>query len=208
MAIRRMNTDLSHRLRTLILLGWFLIPLAYWLAARPPIYDGLRHFLFVLPPVFAIGAACLQALFRLLSRGGNGLPCRARLIPGLTGIAVLHPYEYTYFNSLVGGTRGAFREYETDYWLTCYKDAVEQFNIASADPVRLFVHREASVAAPYAAPHVSVLDERGSRTDIHAGDFILVNTRTNEDLRTFRDAPELLRIGRAGATFCVIKAIP
>ena len=28
----------------------------------------------------------------------------------------LHPLEYLYYNSLVGGLKGAFGKYETDYW--------------------------------------------------------------------------------------------
>ena len=120
----------------------------------------------------------------------------------------LHPYEYTYYNSFIGGTAGAFRHYETDYWLTCYKQAVEAFNTLETQPVKLYVHREPDVAQPYAAPNVSILDERGAQSQVTPGDFVLVNTRTNEDRQTFRDAPVLLSIGRGGATFCVIKSVP
>jgi len=35
----------------------------------------------------------------------------------------LHPYEYVYFNELVGGLPGAGRNFETDYWGTSYKEA-------------------------------------------------------------------------------------
>ncbi len=73
--------------------------------------------------------------------------------------------------------------------------------------MKLYVHREAEVAQPYAAANVTVLDERGAKTQIGSGDFVLVNTRTNEDRQTFHDAPVLLSVGRAGATFCVIKSI-
>ena len=50
------------------------------------------------------------------------------LAPGIYGMIQLHPYEYTYYNSFIGGTGGVFRHYETDYWLTCYKQAVEEFD--------------------------------------------------------------------------------
>jgi hypothetical protein len=55
---------------------------------------------------------------------------------------------------------------------------------------------------------MAVEEERGQRQRIVSGDYILVNTRTNEDLRTYRDAPEVLTVGRQGATFCVVKRIP
>jgi hypothetical protein len=39
----------------------------------------------------------------------------------------LHPYEYTYYNQLVGGVAGAARKgYLTEYWATSYKEAVEE----------------------------------------------------------------------------------
>jgi hypothetical protein len=199
----------GHRPCLAILLAWLLVPLAYAFIARPPLYDGMRHILFALPPVFVICAAALELLLRRLSRLWMWLALAFFVLaPGVAGIVILHPYEYSYFNSFVGGTGGAFRHYETEYWLTCYKESVEHLNDMVSEPIRLFVHREAAVAAPYAAPHVTVLEERGSKQTIQAGDFILVNTRTNEDLRTFRDAPEILNVGRAGATFCIIKSVP
>jgi hypothetical protein len=44
--------------------------------------------------------------------------------------------------------------------------------------------------------------------DIHSGDYILVNSRTNEDRKTFHDAPVVFEVGRDGAVFCVVKQIP
>ena len=195
--------------RIALLLAWLLIPVAYVLAARPPMYDGMRHFLFVLPPVFALGAAGWGFLLDRLGRPWARLMLAvAIVIPGILGILRLHPYEYTYFNSWVGGTGGAFRRYETDYWLTCYKESVERFNGMFERPVSLFVHREAAAAAPYAAANVKILEERDSRALIASGDFVLINTRTNEDLYKFRDAPEILAVGRLGATYCLVKRIP
>jgi hypothetical protein len=57
----------------------------------------------------------------------------ALVAPGVLGILTLHPYEYTYFNSLVGGTDGASRRYETDYWCTSYREAMELIG-ATAPP--------------------------------------------------------------------------
>ena len=206
---RRLLPDRRRLVQVLLLLGWFAVPVLYVVVRRPPMYDGMRHFLFILPPVFILTSFAFDFLFARVRRPllNAGLVA-ALLAPGIFGIVALHPYEYTYYNSFIGGTAGAFRHFETDYWLTCYKQAVEAFNQLESQPVRLYVHREPDVAQPYAASNVSVLDERGAQSQVAAGDFVLVNTRTNEDRQTFRDAPVLLSIGRAGATFCVIKSIP
>ncbi|MFN2121074.1 MAG: ArnT family glycosyltransferase, partial [Anaerolineales bacterium] len=192
-----------------IILAWFAIPVTYVLIARPPLYDGMRHFLFILPPVFIFAAIALELVFdRIRSLPANAILAILLLGPGVAGILVMHPYEYAYFNSYVGGTGSVFRHFETDYWLTCYKEAVQDFDARVTGPVRLFVHREPDVAQPYAASNVAVLAERGALQEIKSGDFVLVNTRTNEDRQTFHDAPWLLSVGRAGATFCIIKGIP
>ncbi len=206
---RALLHDRRRLTQVFLLLGWFVLPLLYDILRRPPIYDGMRHFLFILPPVFVIAAFAFEWLFSLLRKPAlNAALVAFLLLPGIVGIARLHPYEYTYYNSFVGGTAGAFRHYETDYWLTCYKDAVQEFNQMEKSPVKLYIHREPEVATPYAASNVSILDERGAKAQITAGDFVLVNTRTNEDRQDFHDAPILLSISRAGATFCVIKSIP
>jgi hypothetical protein len=130
------------------------------------------------------------------------------LLPGIAGIIQLHPYQYTYYNSFIGGTNGAFRQYETDYWLTCYKDAVEALNQTVDTPIKLYVHREAYIAAYYADATIHVQDLRGALDDVQPGDYVLVNTRTDEDRRVFKDAPPIVQIGRGDALFCVIKQIP
>lgn len=190
-------------------LAWFVLVPGYVIVRRPAVYDGLRHFLFILPPIFI----CIGFVFDWLGDylRHNWLRAGALLVitlPGIVGIAQLHPYEYTYYNSFAGGTSGAFRSYETDYWLTCYKEAVETFNTGTNQPANLYVRREAYIAGYYAGDHVNVLSLRDSAAQVKPGDYILVNTRTNEDRSTFRDAPPVLQISRGGAIFCVIKQAP
>jgi hypothetical protein len=208
-ASRGLLADRRRLTQVSLLLGWFALPVLYVIVRQPPMYDGMRHFLFILPPVFVVIGFAFDFLFtRLRKPLLNAGLVAVVLAPGLLGIVTLHPYEYTYYNSFIGGTAGAFRRYETDYWLTCYKQAVQAFNQLEHQPVKLYVHREPDVAQPYAASNVSILDERGAQSQVMPGDFVLVNTRTNEDRETFHNAPALLSIGRAGATFCVIKSIP
>jgi Dolichyl-phosphate-mannose-protein mannosyltransferase len=208
-ALLKVRRDSQKLVLTLLIFSWFAIPLAYDILRRPPIYDGMRHFLFMLPPVFIIAGFAIDFLFERINRVWiNASLVLVMLAPGILGIIQLHPYEYTYYNSLIGGTGSAFRHYETDFWLTCYKQAVLQFDQLETQPVKLYIHREPDVATPYAASNVTVLDERGALNQISSGDYVLVNTRTNEDRRDFHDAPVILTVGRAGATYCEIKKIP
>jgi hypothetical protein len=199
----------TNKLITLTLsLSWFLLLLAYVLIRKPAMYDGMRHFLFILPPIFIFAGFAFEILLERFSP----LWLSAALIflmilPGIFGIARLHPYEYTYYNSFVGGTDGAFRKYETDYWLTCYKQAVEQLN-GSEMPINLFVHREAYIAAYYANSNINVRDLRGAGEEVVRGNYVLVNTRTNEDRRILKDISPMIQITRGKALFCEIKRVP
>jgi hypothetical protein len=178
-------------------------------------YDGFRHFQFILPPVFIFTGFAFEFLFEKFRR--VSAPSLASwlyaglavviLAPGLIAIAQLHPYEYTYYNSFVGGTSGAFRNYETDFWLTCYKEAVEELN-NSESPTNLFVHREAYIADYYASANINVHERRDALDQVQSGDYILVNTRTNEDRRILKDVEPSIQVQRGNAIFCMIKRVP
>jgi hypothetical protein len=192
-----------------IILLWFFILLAYVLLRRPAMYDGIRHFLFILPPIFLFTGFAFEALMEYIAPYWlRAVVILLLLAPSILGIAQLHPYEYAYYNSFVGGTSGVFRQYETEYWLTCYKEAVEALEQQLNTPSGLYVHREAYIAEYYRRQHLTIYDLRGSVQDVQPGDYVLVNTRTNEDRRVFKDAPLVLQIGRGDAIFCEVKQIP
>jgi hypothetical protein len=188
---------------------WFALVVAYAVILQPAMYDGIRHFLFILPPVFVICGFVFEKMIDVLPnywlRAGVSL---ILLLPGVIGFTQLHPYEYTYYNAFVGGTSGVFREYETDFWLTCYKEAVEQFDENLTAPTILFIVREPYIADYYEGANTIIKDLRGAITQVRSGDYVLVNSRTNDDRSIFRDAPPVIQIRRGDAIFCEIKKIP
>lgn len=216
---RKLITDASSQrsnnlVTATLTLSWFVILVTYALMRKPAMYDGFRHFQFILPPIFVFTGFTFEFLFEKLRQISQthqswlhaGL-IGVVLAPGLIGIAQLHPYEYTYYNSFVGGTAGAFRNYETDFWLTCYKDAVEELNDTDS-PVTLFVHREAYIADYYANDNINVRERRDALDEVRSGDYMLVNTRTNEDRRILKDVEPIIQIQRGNAIFCIIKRVP
>jgi hypothetical protein len=115
---------------TLLLCG-LLIALLPNALPNSPKYNGVRLFLPAFPFLVALaggGFAWLQSKVTALLKSDS--PDRARLaplvaaalgaillLPGLSGAARTHPYELAYYNSLVGGTKGATeRGFETIYW--------------------------------------------------------------------------------------------
>lgn len=207
-SLERADTG-NHIVSLTLVLLWLVVLLGYVLLRRPAMYDGLRHFLFILPPVFIFTGFAFEFMHRHIGQiwlyAGLVL---LLVLPGVLGIVRLHPYEYTYYNSFVGGTGGVFRRYETDYWLTCYKEAVVSLQQTVDAPIKLYVHREAYIADYYADDNNSVHELRGALREVQPGDFVLVNTRTNEDRRVFKDAISKIQVQRDGALFCEIKQIP
>ncbi len=210
---RKLITEQSSQRRnnlitiTLVFL-WFSILVTYVLIRKPAMYDGMRHFLFIIPPIFIFSGFAFELMKDRITTSWLYAGIVLLIVaPGIFGIARLHPYEYTYYNSFIGGTQNAFRKYETDYWLTCYKQAVEELNTTHG-PINLYVHREAYIAKYYANADIRVHELRGAANEVHSGDYILVNTRSNEDRRIYNDVSPIIQITRGSALFCTIKRIP
>jgi hypothetical protein len=192
----------------LLTLLWFALPLAYVLLARPPMYDGFRHFLFVLPPVFIVCGLSFQWIGERLRRGWvRGLVFAVLLLPGVIGLLRQHPYSYAYFNSFVGGPAGAFRRFEGDYWLTCYKEIMEKVRDRPEIEGTAFVLAQPQIAASYAPDRLAIekFEEGDDRT--FPGSYLLLPTRSNFDQAYHPADPVVLAVGRLGATYCVLKEI-
>jgi hypothetical protein len=203
------KSDNQRRLVLALILLWFIIPFAYVLLRRPSLYDGYRHFLFILPPIFVFTGFAFEKLFDLLNKDWLRLASVAVLLLfGIFPAIQLHPYQYAYYNSFAGGVGGVFRNYETEYWLTCYREAVLQFNEKAPAGTQLFVRREPYIAAYYADADIIIRNFRTEQNEMQSGDFYLASSRSNEDLRFLRNEPNLIEISRMGATFCVIKQVP
>jgi Dolichyl-phosphate-mannose-protein mannosyltransferase len=99
-----------------------VLPILITVAARPAMYNGIRHFVFVLPPFAVLGGlAAAWIAERLRIYGATALVAGAlALIAGIaspvTDMVRLHPYEYTDYNHIVGGARGAQPDFMLDYW--------------------------------------------------------------------------------------------
>ncbi len=105
-----------------LLLLAIIFPVGYAILTRPVLYDGVRHFMFILPPIASLAGISFQALSDWLSK--RNLWGTRILTIGVTGLilyqifimARLFPYEYIDYNVLTGGVQGAYQNYELDYW--------------------------------------------------------------------------------------------
>lgn len=127
------RTGMDRRARNEIAMVSFaaVFPVLCEVVAHGPAFCGLRHFLFVLPPIAVLAGIGLdRAVTRLAAmRRRFGIAALAVIIVGFGWNAAtlvrLHPYEYLVFNPLVGGLEGASRRYVMDYWFTIMPEAVD-----------------------------------------------------------------------------------
>lgn len=118
-------------------------PLLCEAIAHGPAFCGLRHFLFVLPPMAVLTGIGLDAAVARAAawRRPVAAALLAVIAAGFSWNALmlyrLHPYEYVVYNPLVGGLAGASRLYATDYWATTMPEAVDGLEayLAKTEPV-------------------------------------------------------------------------
>ncbi|MDQ8202368.1 hypothetical protein [Pelagicoccus sp. SDUM812003] len=119
----------------LLVLGAAIVPWVFVIVSGASIHNGFRHMFYVLP--FVAVAAALSLCW-LISRSSFVERYRSLLLGfggvlvafNLYGLVSLYPYQYIYYNSLVGGVSGAYGSYETDYW---FLGAERGFEIVEED---------------------------------------------------------------------------
>jgi hypothetical protein len=106
-----------------------VLPIVVTVVTRPAMYNGIRHFVFVLPPLAVAGglagawiAGHAARLGRVASRALAIIFAACVVLP-VVNMARLHPYEYAAYNPLIGGVRGAEPLYMLDYWGLAFKQA-------------------------------------------------------------------------------------
>ncbi len=193
----------------------FVTPLASLLLLHPVLYDALRQFLYVIPPLIVLGAYALVRSVALLLRQKR-MALRwvaaallvvtvASYVQVVVDMAALSPYEYTYFSPLVGGLKGASGTYETDYWGTCSTAAAEWLSqnyrqyTNTPSPTLDVSHLLEGIVAP-SVPATF-------RTDTTHPDFFIGFTRYHYDQK-YPAYRTIHVLAAAGVPLCVVKANP
>jgi hypothetical protein len=113
----------------ILMLSAMAVILGGYFLARPVIYDGLRHFLFLIPILVVLAAAgaiefCLGFKRPLLKKIIIGL-ASLNLLAVTYHMVRIHPYEYLYFNELTCGLKGSEGKFDNDYWGASFRETVE-----------------------------------------------------------------------------------
>jgi hypothetical protein len=184
-----------------------VLPLCIAVVTRPAMYNGIRHFVFVMPPLAALGGYAVASLLgRLAQRGrawiavGSVLLVFGFALP-ILALVRLHPYQYTYINHLAGGVAGADGRYMRDYWGLSFKQAAQALKAKLAaeggtrPPDRPW---KIAVCGPHPPARVALGPDFEPTWDPKGADLALM---LGEYYCAKLDAPLLAEVRRAGVTY-------
>jgi Dolichyl-phosphate-mannose-protein mannosyltransferase len=123
--------DVSARRKTIFLMLTLAatLPLLIAMVKRPALYNGIRHFIFVIPPMTVLaGTAFAWAMNWLRENRRSWQPAAVAvfafgLLLPLGEMIRLHPFQYTHFNHIAGTVRAADDLFMLDYWGLALKQA-------------------------------------------------------------------------------------
>jgi Dolichyl-phosphate-mannose-protein mannosyltransferase len=128
-AVARRASPRGWRAGLLVVLLAATFPIIVTVVQRPAMYNGIRHFVFLVPPIAILGGMGGAWLIAQAGRIGRlamaavGAAIAAGLTLTIVEIVRLHPYEYAYFNRIEGGIASADKDYMLDYWGLSFKQA-------------------------------------------------------------------------------------
>jgi len=142
----RKSSESEQLIKISLLVLTIVLPTMSAVILRSTLYDGLRQFLFILPSAAVLAAICFVSF---LSSPANKYIKMGAVVAVLISVSLtivnmveLHPYEYVYFNRVLGGgLRSAAERFETDYWGSSYREGAEwvinNYRPNSAQPIRV-----------------------------------------------------------------------
>jgi hypothetical protein len=193
----------------LLFLGWTALPLGILMAGQQSMYDNFRQMMFLLPPFFLLVGWALEVLFHVLKRPlWMGLAIIIFALPGVFANIQLHPYQYVYYNSFVGGVKGAFRHYETDYWGISFRAVADYLNSTLPTDAKVVVCGSPDALNVYLRPDLTATLNCKETVSLEDGyQMAVLSSRYNTDRRMYPNAPVVFRVKRAGAVLVVVKSL-
>ena len=182
MSLSRRDLDARRKTILLMLTLAATLPLLIAMVKRPALYNGIRHFIFVIPPMTVLaGIAFAWGINWLKDNRRNWQPVAVAafvfgLMLPLTEMVRLHPYQYTFFNHIAGTVRGADDLFMLDYWGLALKQASdglrEQLDEKQEAPPKGRKWKVA-VCGPQRPAQVALGPDFTIGWDSHAADFAM-----------------------------------
>ena len=178
------RNDVSGRRKTIFLMLTLAatLPLLIAMVKRPALYNGIRHFVFVIPPMTVLaGAAFGWGMNWLKENRRSWHPAAVAvfsfgLLLPLSEMIRLHPYQYTHFNHIAGTVRSADALFMLDYWGLAFKQASDGLRDQLDERQEVPPHGrkwKVAVCGPQRPAQVALGPDFTIGWDSHAADFAM-----------------------------------
>ncbi|MBR1202323.1 MULTISPECIES: glycosyltransferase family 39 protein [unclassified Bradyrhizobium] len=178
------RTDVAAKRKSIMLMLTLAatLPLVIAMVKRPALYNGIRHFIFVIPPMAVLGGVAFARGMDWLGENRRAWQPAALavfafgLLLPLSEMIRLHPYQYTHFNHMAGTVRTADNFFMLDYWGLALKQASDGLREQLAERQEVPPqHRKWKVAVcgPQRPAQVALGPDFTIGWDSHAADFAM-----------------------------------
>ncbi len=182
MSLSRYDVTAKRKSIMLMLTLAATLPLVIAMVKRPALYNGIRHFIFVIPPMtvlagvaFARGMDWLGENRRAWQPAALAVFAFGLLLP-LSEMIRLHPYQYTHFNHIAGTVRTADNFFMLDYWGLALKQASDGLREQLAERQEVPTHNrkwKVAVCGPQRPAQVALGPDFTIGWDSNAADFAM-----------------------------------
>lgn len=188
----------------ILLAVWVGVPAMAVMIIGTPIYGNFRHVFFSVPPLIILaGYGWTRLLEKIRPKYVRIGIVLLLLIPGIYSILKAHPYQYVYYNVLVGGVEGAARQYELDHWCTSYREAMEFINVDADEGAVVAAQIPIAAANAFAREDITVVLD-GTNAAADAQYFLGCKRAAYDD--TFHPEAEIVyQVRRGDAIFSVVR---
>jgi hypothetical protein len=176
--------DVPARRKTILLMLTLAatLPLVVAMVKRPALYNGIRHFIFVIPPMTVLAGTAFTWLMNWLREHHRSWQPAAvavfafGLLLPMGEMIRLHPYQYTHFNHIAGTVRAADDLYMLDYWGLALKQASDSLReeLIERQEVPPRGHKwKVAVCGPQRPAQVALGPDFTIGWDSHSADFAM-----------------------------------
>jgi hypothetical protein len=178
------RSDVTARRKSILLMLTLAatLPLGIAMVKRPALYNGIRHFIFVIPPMAVVAGLAFAWGMNWLKENRRGWQPAAvaifsfGLLLPLSEMIRLHPYQYTHFNHIAGTVRAADDLFMLDYWGLALKQASDGLREQLVERQETAPHGrkwKVAVCGPQRPAQVALGPDFTIGWDSHAADFAM-----------------------------------
>ncbi|MEW5693787.1 MAG: glycosyltransferase family 39 protein [Candidatus Hydrogenedentota bacterium] len=197
-------------LKYILILFAILFPIALVFIKKPNLYDGMRHFLFIIPLLASLSGVIFTEIIQIFKKQKLYIKIfyfiiSCYFIYHLSIMIRLHPYQYVYYNNFFGGLKAAVDKFELDYWGTSYREAVtmlKKYIVLRREDLKETEYKIKIPKNPFLGSYY--FDSHLKETDNEKeADFFISITRFNDHNSV--DGEIILTVQRMGINLAYIK---